>query len=150
MHVFHFTEIFDTVSGPDRWRIGPLLDRWWTAGWCPAGLLHAIDHYPNTRDRLGTSFHGCDSAELPYRSRCTPNTGRSVPRRFARRRGQGRLAAAMNLATASLGSPERTSASPTSTTSAPQEWYSATCSGPATPDSATRTRPAGMSGASLA
>ncbi|MCW2904053.1 MAG: hypothetical protein JWO67_6318, partial [Streptosporangiaceae bacterium] len=33
--------------GPDRWRIGPLLDRWWAAGWCPAALLHAIDHHPD-------------------------------------------------------------------------------------------------------
>lgn len=50
----------------------------------------------------------------------------------------------MNSRTALRGSPERTSASPTSATSAPQPRYPATPFGPVTPDSAPLTVPSGM------
>src|SRR5699024_1483326 len=62
-------------------------------------------------------------------------------------RSAGCAPAATMSATAVRGCPWVTSASPTSTTSAPARAYSSTSCGPRTPDSATRTIPCGTRGA---
>ncbi|MCW2901973.1 MAG: hypothetical protein JWO67_4238, partial [Streptosporangiaceae bacterium] len=59
--------------GPDRWRIGPLLDRWWAAGWCPAALLHAIDHHPDRPGQhRGDAVRGARNATSLLGSRLQP------------------------------------------------------------------------------
>ncbi|QJY51172.1 hypothetical protein [Pseudonocardia broussonetiae] len=65
------------VSGVPLWRARALLRPWWTAGACPAALLHAIDRHPDRPDHhRGDALRGARDPLRVLAARLRPWRGR--------------------------------------------------------------------------
>lgn len=81
------------------WRAQGLFHHWWNAGGCVAGLLHAIDHYPDGTPR-GDALRGAADPlrVLGYRLRPWVGQLHRLPPQFAGRHGDYRAEQATRLA----------------------------------------------------
>lgn len=65
------------VSRAPRWRARAMFASWWTAGWCPAALLWAIDHHPDRPDHpRGDGLRGAHNPLAVLGHRLAPWAGR--------------------------------------------------------------------------
>lgn len=105
--------------GVALWRARALLHRWFEAGWCVAGLIHALDYHPDHPDqRRGDALRGAADPVRVLGHRLRPWTGRhpDLPAQLHGRRGDYQHAQAVALA-ARLR--DRAHAEPDQPTSAP-------------------------------
>lgn len=86
-----------------RWRAVAMLAPWFTAGWCVAGLLHALDHHPdNPAMSRGDAARAAHDPLRVLGHRLTPWRGRlaDLPAGLAAVDGHARQARAATLAEA--------------------------------------------------
>lgn len=80
------------------WRTRALLYRWWTDGWCIAGLLHALDHTPDGTHR-GDAIRGATDPLRVVGHRLKPWRGHTnhLPAHLTGHRGDYQTAQAQRL-----------------------------------------------------
>lgn len=89
--------------GVPTWRLRAGLSRWFAAGWCPAGLLWALDHHPDRPEvHRGDALRGASDPIRVLLARLAPWTGRldELPATLAGIPGDYRAAQAAQLAAA--------------------------------------------------